>query len=242
MSLNIVGLPDAAVREARERVRFAMRNAVFEFPLRRSTVNLAPADVRRQRPLEDLPIAFTTNTRLARGNRAPMIGGGRSVRAAGTIARVGVDPPELDEDTTVQLRELMPVAANSIRKPIDPSHFRGGDERAEPYRRLIEIDAHAAGIDVRLVMTGGPPDFAPPGAEEQRDPDDVRPAASAGARPSAARTRGGSSSRTPAATRRSACAARASLPAPADDLLGIACTHSLGILPTVPARPARSPG
>lgn len=93
MSLNIVGLPDAAVREARERVRSAVRNAGFEFPRRRSTVNLAPADVRRQRPLDDLPIAFTTNTRLVRGNRAPMIGGGCSVRAAGAIARVGVDLP-----------------------------------------------------------------------------------------------------------------------------------------------------
>jgi magnesium chelatase family protein len=45
-AFNIVGLPDAAVQEARERVRAAIRNAGFDFPLRRITVNLAPAECR----------------------------------------------------------------------------------------------------------------------------------------------------------------------------------------------------
>ncbi len=57
-AFNIVGLPDAAVQEARERVRAAIKNAGFEFPLRRITVNLAPADVRKEGPLYDLPIAI----------------------------------------------------------------------------------------------------------------------------------------------------------------------------------------
>ena len=52
-----MGLPDAALQEAKERVRAAIRNAGFEFPLRRITVNLAPADVRKQGPIYDLPIA-----------------------------------------------------------------------------------------------------------------------------------------------------------------------------------------
>lgn len=56
-AFHIVGLPDAAVQEARERVRSAIRNAGFEFPLRRITVNLAPADVRKEGPIYDLPIA-----------------------------------------------------------------------------------------------------------------------------------------------------------------------------------------
>ena len=56
-AFQIVGLPDTAVQEAKERVRAAIRNAGFEFPLRRITVNLAPADVRKQGPLYDLPIA-----------------------------------------------------------------------------------------------------------------------------------------------------------------------------------------
>ena len=56
-SFTIVGLPDTAVQEARERVRAAIRNSGCEFPLRRITVNLAPADVRKAGPSYDLPIA-----------------------------------------------------------------------------------------------------------------------------------------------------------------------------------------
>ncbi len=56
-SFTIVGLPDPAVRESTERVRGAIRNAGFEFPLKRITVNLAPADLRKEGSLFDLPIA-----------------------------------------------------------------------------------------------------------------------------------------------------------------------------------------
>ena len=55
---NIVGLPDAAVQEARERVRAAIRNSGCEFPMRRITVNLAPADMKKEGPSYDLPIAI----------------------------------------------------------------------------------------------------------------------------------------------------------------------------------------
>jgi magnesium chelatase family protein len=54
---TIVGLPDAAVQESRERVRSAIRNTGLDFPLRRITINLAPADIRKQGPSFDLPIA-----------------------------------------------------------------------------------------------------------------------------------------------------------------------------------------
>jgi magnesium chelatase family protein len=56
-AFNIVGLPDTAVQEARERVRAALRNSGCEFPLRRITVNLAPADLKKAGPAYDLPIA-----------------------------------------------------------------------------------------------------------------------------------------------------------------------------------------
>src|SRR5436190_4011129 len=56
-SLAIVGLPDAAVRESRERVRSALRNSGFKYPDHRITVNLAPADVRKAGPGFDLTIA-----------------------------------------------------------------------------------------------------------------------------------------------------------------------------------------
>ncbi|HBA55125.1 YifB family Mg chelatase-like AAA ATPase [Syntrophorhabdus aromaticivorans] len=56
-SFNIVGLPEASVKESKERVRAAIRNAGFEFPNDRITINLAPADVRKEGSSFDLPIA-----------------------------------------------------------------------------------------------------------------------------------------------------------------------------------------
>jgi len=56
-SFTIVGLPDAAVQEARERVRAAIRNSGGSFPTRRIVVNLAPADLKKAGPAYDLPIA-----------------------------------------------------------------------------------------------------------------------------------------------------------------------------------------
>lgn len=53
----IVGLPDAAIQESKERVRAAIANSEFEFPLRRLTINLAPADIRKEGPAFDLPMA-----------------------------------------------------------------------------------------------------------------------------------------------------------------------------------------
>lgn len=55
--LDIVGLPDAAVRESKERVRSAIHNSGFEFPPRRSIINLAPADLKKEGTQYDLPIA-----------------------------------------------------------------------------------------------------------------------------------------------------------------------------------------
>ena len=56
--LTIVGLPDAEVRESKDRVRAALQNAGFEFPQRRITVNLAPADLPKESGRFDLPIAL----------------------------------------------------------------------------------------------------------------------------------------------------------------------------------------
>lgn len=56
-ALVIVGLADAAVREARERVRTAIRNSGYEFAARRITTNLAPADVPKAGPGLDLALA-----------------------------------------------------------------------------------------------------------------------------------------------------------------------------------------
>ncbi|MEM7630313.1 MAG: YifB family Mg chelatase-like AAA ATPase [Planctomycetota bacterium] len=54
---GVVGLPDAAVRESLQRVRAALQNAGYPFPVGKTLINLAPADVRKEGPMYDLPIA-----------------------------------------------------------------------------------------------------------------------------------------------------------------------------------------
>ena len=74
-SFTIVGLPNAAVRESRERVTAAIRNSGYDFPLKKITVNLAPADIRKEGGAFDLPIAV--GIMLASGQ----LGSSRSDRA-----------------------------------------------------------------------------------------------------------------------------------------------------------------
>src|ERR1044072_6860351 len=57
-TVTIVGLPDAAVRESRERIRAAIQNCNFFFPFHKTIINLAPADVRKEGASFDLPIAL----------------------------------------------------------------------------------------------------------------------------------------------------------------------------------------
>ena len=56
--MQLVGLPDKAIQESRERVRSALRNSGFRGPLVRVVVNLAPAHLRKEGPAFDLPIAL----------------------------------------------------------------------------------------------------------------------------------------------------------------------------------------
>lgn len=61
-AFDLVGLPDAAVKESRERVRAALKNCGFDYPTGRITVNLAPADIRKEGPLYDLPVLMSLLT------------------------------------------------------------------------------------------------------------------------------------------------------------------------------------
>lgn len=53
---DLVGLPDAVVRESRERVRASVKNCHFDFPVSRITVNIAPADIKKEGSVYDLPV------------------------------------------------------------------------------------------------------------------------------------------------------------------------------------------
>ena len=55
---NVVGLPDASIKEGKDRIMSALKNSGFEYPLYKITVNLAPADTRKEGPIYDLPIAL----------------------------------------------------------------------------------------------------------------------------------------------------------------------------------------
>ncbi len=58
-AFELVGLPDAAVKESRDRVRAALKNCGFDFPVSRITMNLAPADKRKEGPIYDLPLLIS---------------------------------------------------------------------------------------------------------------------------------------------------------------------------------------
>jgi magnesium chelatase family protein len=84
-SFALVGLPDAAVREARERVRAAIVNSGFQFPQRRITANLAPADLRKAGPGFDLALAAAVLAASGQLDRGPL----EEVALAGELALDG---------------------------------------------------------------------------------------------------------------------------------------------------------
>ena len=99
---QLVGLPDASVRESRDRVRAAIRNSGFEFPTNRITINLAPGDVRKAGPAFDLPIALGMLAAKGAVKRTDFAG----------IVHVG----ELSLDGTIQpARGVLPIAAEARR-------------------------------------------------------------------------------------------------------------------------------
>jgi len=139
-AFNIVGLPEAEVREAKDRVRAALNHARFEFPARRITVNLAPADLPKDSSRLDLPIALGI---LAASGQVPggallghefagelsLTGGLRPVRGALAMAlgssRAG--------------RAFVVPEANAEQAALAPG------ARVLPAKTLLEICAHLAG-------------------------------------------------------------------------------------------------
>jgi magnesium chelatase family protein len=90
----IVGLPDAAVKESRDRVSTALTNSGFKFPMGRTTINLAPADVKKEGPSFDLPIAIgmlaaSDQLQSDRMDQFSMIG---ELALTGQVAPVGFLP------------------------------------------------------------------------------------------------------------------------------------------------------
>src|SRR3984893_14066194 len=104
-AFTMVGLPDASVRESRDRVRSAIRNSGFDFPAHRITVNLAPADVRKAGASFDLPIALGILAAQGVIERRPIA----------DLVLLG----ELSLDGTIQQgRGVLPIAAAALREGV----------------------------------------------------------------------------------------------------------------------------
>ena len=102
----LVGLPDASVRESRDRIDSAIRNSGIEFPKRKVTVNLSPADMRKVGSAFDLPIALG---KLAAAELVPRDGLDRTV-VVGELALDGAVRP---------VRGILPIAAQARRDGVD---------------------------------------------------------------------------------------------------------------------------
>ena len=90
-SFATVGLPQGAIKEGRERVNAAIVNSGFEFPLRRITVNLAPADVKKDGSAFDLPIALGVIAATDQGAPHPVSNGSRSFDEYAVVGELGLE-------------------------------------------------------------------------------------------------------------------------------------------------------
>ncbi|HEX5030098.1 MAG TPA: YifB family Mg chelatase-like AAA ATPase [Candidatus Eisenbacteria bacterium] len=163
-TFTIVGLPDLAVRESRERVLAAIRNSGFEFPARKITINLAPAHVRKEGGRFDLPIAV-----------AVLLASGQLPR--GAPIEDGVFLGELALDGTLRgVRGVLAVLAAARREgrgPVWLPRANAAEARAVPGVGILPIASLRA-------LRGDPDDawepdreIAPP-AEPEIDLADVR--------------------------------------------------------------------
>ncbi|MGM0443899.1 MAG: YifB family Mg chelatase-like AAA ATPase [Fibrobacterota bacterium] len=129
---TIVGLPDGAVRESRERVMSAVKNCGFEFPSRKVTVNMAPADIRKEGSAYDLPIAL--GLLIASGQ----IQVKRSLRKSVIIGELSLD------GRVKELKGILPVSLGAREK--------GFSELLLPHENAREASV-AQGVAVRPVKT-----------------------------------------------------------------------------------------
>jgi magnesium chelatase family protein len=139
-AFHIVGLPDTEVREARDRVRAALNHTHFEFPARRITVNLAPAELPKDSSRFDLPIAL--GILAASGQLAPQALSGQEF--AGELSLTG-------ELRAVRGALAMALSARAAGRAFvlpegnAPQAALADGARILPARTLLEVVAHLAG-------------------------------------------------------------------------------------------------
>jgi magnesium chelatase family protein len=132
---SLVGLPDAAVRESRERVRSALGNSGFKFPMHRITANLAPADLRKAGPSFDLAIAAALLG--ASGQLRPEQLSG--VAIAGELALDGSIRPVRGVLAMAEAARQVGAEAIVVPGPNAPEASLAGEPRVVPLDRLEQL-------------------------------------------------------------------------------------------------------
>lgn len=167
-ALNIVGLPEAAVKESKDRVRGALLNCNFEFPMQRVTVNMAPADIPKEGGRFDLPIALGILAASGQVSKAPLpdleflgelsLGGElRSVTGVLPVAlqtrdarRALIIPmPNAEEAALVENASILPAhhlldvcAHLNGQRPIMPVAARPPETPTEPLPDFADVHGH----------------------------------------------------------------------------------------------------
>ena len=148
-AFSIVGLPDAAVSESRERVRSAIKNSGLYFPKRKVTVNLAPADLRKQGPSYDLPIAISilaATNKIKRENFSNLLFVGE-LALNGELRPVnGVLPIAIKAKNAGLSTMFVPVANAAEAKLVK-------DLEVMPVNNLIELVSH---LEDRTTIAAAP--------------------------------------------------------------------------------------
>src|SRR5262245_46978340 len=139
-AFHIVGLPDAEVREAKDRVRAALNHAHFEFPARRITVNLAPADLPKDSSRFDLPIAL--GVLAASGQLAP--GPLAAHEFAGELSLTGELRP-VRGALAMALRARDASRAFVLPRDNAPQAALAAGASVLPAQTLLEVVAHLTG-------------------------------------------------------------------------------------------------
>ncbi|MEK6335405.1 MAG: YifB family Mg chelatase-like AAA ATPase [Acidobacteriota bacterium] len=128
-TVTIVGLPDLAVRESRERIRAAINNSAFFFPFHKTTINLAPADVRKEGASFDLPIALG------------ILGANGDLGEAEHLTDI-LSVGELSLDGRVRpVRGALPIALRARQS--DARHLLLPDENAKEAAVVSDVNVYA---------------------------------------------------------------------------------------------------
>lgn len=180
-AFNIVGLPDTQVREAKDRVRAALNHAQFEFPARRITVNLAPADLPKDSSRFDLPIALgilaasgqlkgasleqhefagelslTGELRPVRGALAMALGTARAGRAFVLPAENAAQAALAERATVLPAASLLEVCAHLAGEAIIAPYRNGAARTAPVYADFRDVKGQAAAKRaLEVAATGG---------------------------------------------------------------------------------------